>query len=200
MKDLKRSARTLNTILNVLFWLLLARGAYAAVFHAIALGKIFSDPAALSGKMGLTVDWLTIEAANGFGITMDAAIPMKLIQLVSAVIITVIACRGIAVLKRVLLPIEVGQPFLPGIARNIQDLANLALWMGFAENFSMLLSQIIIEQHYDLPALLINDVVTGVAVRPQFRPAWFIVTAILSILAMVFRRGEELQQLSDETL
>lgn len=200
MKDLKRSARTLNTLLNLFFWILVVRGLFAAGYHVLALYKLLTDPTALSGKMGLTIDWLTLDAANGFGITLDGAIPMKLIQLVSAVVITVIACRCVRTLKRILLPIEVGQPFRSGISGEIRKLSRHCFCLGWMENLSMLFSVIVIENHYALQELLVAGPITGVAIRPQFQPVWFIVTAVLLILAMVFRRGEELQTLSDETL
>lgn len=200
MKDLKRSARTLNTLLNIFFWILVVRGLFAAGYHVLALYKLLTDPTALSGKMGLTIDWLTLDAANGFGITLDGAIPMKLIQLVSAVVITVIACRCVRTLKRILLPIEVGQPFRSGISGEIRKLSRHCFCLGWTENLSMLFSVIVIENHYALQELLVTGPITGVAIRPQFQPVWFIVTAVLVILAMVFRRGEELQTLSDETL
>lgn len=200
MKDLKHSARTLNTLLNIFFWILVARGLFAAGYHVLALYKLLTDPTALSGKMGLTIDWLTLDAANGFGITLDGAVPMKLIQLVSAVVITVIACRCVRTLKRILLPIEVGQPFRSGISGEIRKLSRHCFYLGWMENLSMLVSVIVIENHYALQELLVTGPITGVAIRPQFQPVWFIVTAVLVILAMVFRRGEELQTLSDETL
>ena len=160
MKDLNRAARTLNTILNILFWLLIAQGIFAVGHHALMLYRIITDPASISGMMDrLTIDWLTIEAAEGFGVSLDAAASMKLMQLLSAAAITATACLGIRALKRVLLPIELGQPFRTGISKDIQALGKCA-----------------------------------------FRPAWFIVTAVLSILSLVFRRGEQLQQLADETL
>ena len=200
MKDLKRSARTLNTLLNIFFWILVARGLFAAGYHVLALYKLLSDPTALSGKMGLTIDWLNLDAANGFGITLDGAIPMKLIQLISAVVITVIACRCVRTLKRILLPIEVGQPFRSGISGEIRKLSRHCFYLGWTENLSMLFSVIVIENHNALQELLVTGPITGVAIRPQFQPVWFIVTAVLSMLALVFRRGEELQTLSDETL
>ena len=200
MKDLKRSAQVLNTLLNLFFWFLVIRGLFAAGYHVLALYKLLTDPTALSGKMGLTIDWLTLDAANGFGITLDGAIPMKLIQLVSAVVITVIACRCVRTLKRILLPIEVGQPFRSGISGEIRKLSRHCFCLGWMENLSMLFSVIVIENHYALQELLVTGPITSVAIRPQFHPVWFIVTAVLVILAMVFRRGEELQTLSDETL
>ena len=200
MKNLKQSARHLNTILNIIFWFVLLRGIYAAGYHSIVLYRLFTDPSALSEKMGLTIDWLTLDAARGFGISLDAAVKMKLIQLISAASITVIACLAIRVLKRILLPIEVGQPFRTGISVHIVSLSKCAFWLGLAENLSMLAAVIVIENHYDLPALLADSTITGVSIHPQFRPVWFIAAAVLEILAMVFRHGEQLQQLSDETL
>ena len=200
MKDLKRSARTLNTLLNIFFWILVARGLFAAGYHVLALYKLLTDPTALSGKMGLTIDWLTLDAANGFGLTLDGAVPMKLIQLISAVVITVIACRCVCTLKHILLPIEVGQPFRSGISGEIRKLSRHCFYLGWMENLSMLFSVIVIENHYALQEILLTGPITSVAIRPQFQPIWFIVTAVLAILSMVFRRGEELQTLSDETL
>ena len=201
MKDLNRAARTLNTILSILFWLLIAQGIFTVGCHALMLYRIITDPASISGMMDrLTIDWLTLDAANGFGITLDGAVPMKLIQLVSAVVITVIACRCVRTLKRILLPVEVGQPFRSGISGEIRKLSRHCFYLGWMENLSMLVSVIVIENHYALQELLVTGPITGVAIRPQFQPVWFIVTAVLVILAMVFRRGEELQTLSDETL
>ena len=148
----------------------------------------------------LTVDWLTIEAANGSGVNLDAAVSMKLVQLISAVAITVVACLGIRALKRVLLPIELGQPFRSGISSDVLALGRCAFRLGMVDNLYMLAVVSLMERHGVLESLLLHGSVTGVSSEPAFRPAWFIVTAVLTILSLVFRRGEELQQLSDETL
>lgn len=200
MKDPKRSARTLNWILNAAFWLLLLRGVYAALFHSVVLYRFFTDPAALSAKMGLTIDWLTLDAAGGFGIDLNTAVSMKLVQLVSSIIITVILCRCVRCLKRILLPIEVGQPFRRGIGTDICRLAQHCINLGIVENLSMLFSVILIENHYGLDTVLVNGPVTGISIHPELQPVWFITAAVLVILSMVFRQGEQLQQLSDETL
>ena len=200
MKNLKQSARVLNTILNICFWLLLLRGIYAAGFHCLALYKLFTDPSALLGSAGLTVDWLVIEISESFRMDLDAAIPLKLVQLISAIAITVIACMGIRALKGVLLPIELGQPFRRGISADIGKLIRCAVWLGMAENLCMLATVTVMERYAIADQLLLGGMVTGVSAEPAFRPAWFIASAVLEILALVFRQGEQLQQLADETL
>lgn len=200
MKDMKRSARTLNTLLNIVFWLVVIRGVYAAFFHSVVLYRLFTDPASLTEKMGLTIDWLTLDAASGFGIDLNTAVSMKLIQLVSAIIITLILCRCVRCLKHILFPIELGQPFREGIAGDIRKLAWLCFDLGWAENLAMLFSVILIQNHYGLDSILVNGPVTGISIHPEFQPVWFITAAVLVILSMVFRQGEQLQQLSDETL
>lgn len=201
MKDLNRAAQTLNTILNILFWLLIAQGIFAVGHHALLLYRITTDPASISGMTDrLTIDWLTIEAAEGFGVSLDAAASMKLMQLLSAAAITVTACLGIRALKRVLLPIELGQPFRTGISKDIQALGKCAFRLGMVENLYILAVVTLMERHSILRSALLGETITRVSADPAFRPAWFIVTAVLIILAMVFRQGEQLQQLADETL
>ena len=97
MKPLNTPERRLNTVLDVLFWLLIARGIFAAGHHCLALYGLFTDPAASTGTMGLTIDWLTLEAENGFGVNSGDLISMKLVHLVSAIALTAISCRGIRV-------------------------------------------------------------------------------------------------------
>lgn len=200
MKDPKRAARTLDVILNLVILFLIARGVFAAGYHCRALYHLFTDPAALTGKMGLTIDWLTIEAAQGFGIDLNAAVSMKLVHLVSAVGITIVACRCVLSLKQILLPIELGQPFRRGIGTQIQKLGWHCFCLGWLDNLSMVFTVILIENHYGLQELLTGGTITDISIHPEFRPAWFFVTAVLVILAMVFRQGEQLQQLADETL
>ena len=200
MKNRNRPARNLNTFLNIVFWLLIARGIFSAGYHIRELYSLFTAPAALSGKMGLTIDYLTLDAANGFGIDLDTAVKMKLIHLISAIVLTVIECRGVHILKQVLLPLELNQPFRTGISGSIGKLSQCAFHMGLAENLSMLATTVLIENHYALASLLVNGPITGVSIHPEFRPAWIVVAAVLGILSTVFRRGEELQTLADETL
>ena len=200
MKNRNRPARNLNTFLNIVFWLLVARGFFSAGYHIRELYSLFTDPAALTGEMGLTIDYLTLDAANGFGIDLDTAVKMKLIHLISAIVLTVIACRGVHILKQVLLPLELNQPFRTGISVSIGKLSQCAFHMGLAENLSMLATIVLIENHYALDAILMNGPITGVSIHPEFRPAWIVVAVVLGILSTVFRRGEELQTLADETL
>ena len=200
MKDLKRSTRVLKSTLNTAFWIMLAGGVFAAGYHIHELYRLFTDPTTLSGEMVLTIDYLTIRSAESFGMGLDAAASLRLVYLISSAAITVAACLGIKALKRVLLPIENGQPFLEGISADILALGKCAFRLGLIENLSMLATVILLERHAVLDVLLDSGAVTGIAVDPSFRPAWFIVAALLSVLAMVFRQGEQLQTLSDETL
>ena len=200
MKNLPRSAKTLNRILNFCFLIVLAQGIFTVGFHAAALYTTFTDPAVLTEKMSLSVDWLIIHADHGFGIGLDAAVKMKLIQLLSAAAYSAVGCCAIRVLKNILLPIELGQPFRKGISVDLHALGKHAFRLGLIENLSSLATVILIENHYGLPSLLTNDTITRISISWDSKLAWFIIAIMLSLLAMVFRHGEQLQTLSDETL
>lgn len=200
MKNLDRSLRGLNGILNVFFWLLVVRGVFSVGYHIRELYTLFTDTATLSDEMALVFDSLTLHADKGFGVVLDAIATMRLVYLISAIVITVVACAGVRCLKQILLPIELGQPFSRGISVQIRKLGMCAFWLSIAENLSDLATLIVIENHYGIGELLTGPIITRVSITPELKPAWFIVTAVLSILGMVFRRGEVLQTLADETL
>ena len=64
----------------------------------------------------------------------------------------------------------------------------------------ILAEQIIAVFVYDLPGLLISDKITHISGMFNVDLTFVIYWAILLLLSYVFRYGEQLQQLSDETL
>jgi hypothetical protein len=51
-----------------------------------------------------------------------------------------------------------------------------------------------------IDTLLISDKITHVGVNISFDPSFLIIPAVFFLLAYVFKYGEQLQTLSDETL
>ena len=53
---------------------------------------------------------------------------------------------------------------------------------------------------YQLNALLLSDKITKVTFNYSFDFSFLLIAAVLYLLSLVFSYGQELQQLSDETL
>jgi hypothetical protein len=92
------------------------------------------------------------------------------------------------------------KPFDSIVSTNLKKLANLSIHFGILYNVIILAEQIIAVFVYDLPGLLISDKITHISGMFNVDLTFVVYWAILLLLSYVFRYGEDLQQLSDETL
>ena len=108
--------------------------------------------------------------------------------------------RGVGYVREILHPMTEGKPFDSIVSTNLKKLARLSINLGILANIIILSEQIITVFVYDLPGLLISEKITHVSGMFNVDLTFLIYWAILLLLSYVFRYGEELQQLSDETL
>ena len=92
------------------------------------------------------------------------------------------------------------KPFDAIVSTNLKKLAKLSIVLGILMNIIILSEQIMTVFIYDLPGLLISEKITHVTGMFKIDLTFLIYWAILMLLSYVFRYGESLQQLSDETL
>ena len=92
------------------------------------------------------------------------------------------------------------KPFDSIVSTNLKKLAKLSIVIGILVNIIILSEQIMTVFIYDLPGLLISEKITHVTGMFKIDLTFLIYWAILMLLSYVFRYGESLQQLSDETL
>ena len=92
------------------------------------------------------------------------------------------------------------KPFDAVVSTNLKKLAKLSITLGILYNIIILAEQVMTVFVYDLPQLLINEKIVHVDGMFQVDLTFLIYWAILLLLSYVFRYGEQLQQLSDETL
>ena len=103
-------------------------------------------------------------------------------------------------IREILHPMTEGKPFDAVISTNLKKLARLSINLGILINIIRISEQVMTVFVYDLPELLISEKITHVGGMFQLDLTFLIYWAILLLLSYVFRYGEELQQLSDETL
>lgn len=203
MEKLTKTAKTLDKvfqILNSVFTALLI--AAAAFVGIIAVGFLLKlDPAMIgTGYEALDFGVLELQIADGFA-------PDKWFILLKAGIMLALSCvclligrQGIRCIRAILHPMTLGQPFDGAVSTNLKKLSILSIVLGVAWNVFMLVEQAIIVFAYDLPNLLISEKITHISVNYNFDLSFLLCFAILSLLSYIFRYGEELQQLADETV
>ena len=133
--------------------------------------------------------------------------PSKWQVLLHAAITLAVSCRlfydgrrGMGYIRQILQPMIEEKPFTAIVSTNLKKLAGLSINLGILFNIIILSDQIMSVFVYDLPGLLISEKITHVAGMFNVDLSFLIYWAILMLLSYVFRYGEQLQKLDDETL
>lgn len=197
MNKLSKTAKILPVLLNILCWTVLAG---SLIYGYVSAVPLFSD---LSGKTtlsGITLDYLRLYARGG-GIPVEVAALKKM----SAVTLFVyflevpLICYGIQLLRKVLKPMAQQRPF-SGTGKLLQRLGWVSLAIALIENVTDYAMHHIMEHSYHLADLFQGSAITDVDFLFQVDYTFLLAAAVFFLLSWVFRYGEELQQLSDETL
>lgn len=108
--------------------------------------------------------------------------------------------RGVVCIREILGPMAEGKPFDSIVSSNLKKLAHLSIRLGILWNVIILAEQVMAVFVYDLPSYLISKKIIHVSGMLEVDLTFLIYWAILMLLSYVFRYGEALQELSDETL
>ena len=203
MNNLSVTAKNLDRILQIAYTVFCALAIASIVgVVLIVLAYVFRwDPNMIgTGYATFDVGFLEVEVAQQYA--PDAWFVLAQIAFTLAVCCGLFYTigRGIAYVREILQPMTEGKPFDSIVSRNLKKLATLSICLGILWNFIILAEQIVSVFLFDLPGLLISEKITHVNAQIQVDLAFVVYWAILTLLSYVFRYGEQLQQLADETL
>ena len=203
MNNLTNTAKKLDKVFEIAHIVFGALAIASIVGVAlIAVAYIFKmDPSFIGTNYEkFDIGFLELEIA-------PAVAPDKWLILAQAAITLLVACRlfydgrrGIGYIREILKPMIEEKPLDSIVSTNLKKLAKLSIVLGILFNVIILAEQIMTVFVYDLPGLLISEKITHVTGMFQIDLTFLIYWAILMLLSYVFRYGESLQQLSDETL
>ena len=203
MNNLTNTAKKLDKVFeiaHIVFGALAIASIVGVVLIAVAY--IFKmDPTFIGTNYEkFDVGYLELEIAPAFA-------PSKWLILGQAALTLLVSCRlfydgrrGIGYVREILKPMIEEKPFDSIVSTNLKKLAKLAIVIGILVNIIILSEQIMTVFVYDLPGLLISEKITHVTGMFKIDLTFIVYWAILMLLSYVFRHGESLQQLSDETL
>lgn len=203
MNNLTNTAKKLDKVFEIAHIVFGALAIASIVGVAlIAVAYILKlDPEFIgTGYESFDIGFLELEVAPAFA-------PGKWLVLAQAAFTLLVSCRlfydgrrGIGYIREILKPMTEEKPFDSVVSTNLQKLAKLSIVIGILINIIILSEQIMTVFVYDLPSLLISEKITHVTGMFKIDLSFLIYWAILMLLSYVFRHGEQLQQLSDETL
>ena len=203
MNNLSDTAKKLDKVFEIVH-IVLGALAIACIVGVALIGVAYIlkwDPSMIgTGYENFDVGFLELTVAENYA-------PDKWIILLQAAITLAVSCRllydgrrGVGYIREILNPMKEEKPFDSIVSTNLKKLAKLSINLGIFYNIIILSEQILAVFVYDLPGLLISEKITHVGGMFHIDLTFLIYWAILLLLSYVFRYGEQLQQLSDETL
>ena len=203
MNNLSNTAKKLDKVFEIAHIVL---GALAIGFIVcvalIAIAYVLKlDPSMIgTAYENFDIGFLELTIAENYA-------PDKWLVLLQAAISLLVGCRlmyegrrGVGYIREILKPMKEEKPFDSVVSTNLKKLAKLSIVIGILYNIIVLSEQIMTVFVYDLPGLLISDKISHVGGMFQIDLTFIVYWAVLLLLSYVFRYGEALQQLSDETL
>lgn len=203
MNNLSNAAKKLDKVFEIAHIVLGALAIACIVGVAlIAVAYLLKlDPAMIgTGYENFDIGFLELTVAQGYA-------PDKWLVLLQAAISLLVGCRlmyegrrGVGYIREILNPMKEEKPFDTIVSTNLKKLARLSITIGILYNIIILSEQLMTVFVYGLPGLLLSEKIVHVDGMFTLDLAFLVYWAILLLLSYVFRYGEELQQLSDETL
>ena len=203
MNNLSNTAKKLDKVFGIAYIVLGAVAIACIVLVAlITIAYVLKlDPEMIgTGYENFDIGFLELTVADRYA-------PDKWLVLLQGAIILLVGCRlcydgrkGVGYIREILKPMIEEKPFDSIVSTNLKKLARLSINLGILANVIILCEQIMTVFVFDLPGLLISEKITHVSGMFNVDLTFLIYWAILMLLSYVFRYGESLQQLSDETL
>lgn len=210
MDTLSRTAKLLDKICNVIYWLLLICMVVVLIVTAI-LGFLIANNVELlraNQSYTLTLGRLELLLAPGVmaDITSEGFEPFLFWTAVFSLASMPVYFVMLLTVRDILGPFIRREPFHETVAKDLKRLSILVVIDTTLNWISTGLMNHMTQNYYDLHKLFIGDqafgdkiITVGLAdYTIDLTP--FLFAAALYLLSKVFRYGEELQQLSDETL
>lgn len=203
MNNLRKTASILDTVMKILsVCIKIAAVALPIGLAVLAAGFLFDLPPQMvgTGYASAEIGFVTFTVAESYlpdYHTVWAQVAMEIFLTMLCLIPAHFIVKSI---RAILAPMKVGEPFHNDVSIHLGKIARYACALGIGLNLTEIISNILLTKAFDLHLLLLSEHIPRVEFHFEFDFSFLLVSGILLLLSYVFRYGEELQQLSDETL
>lgn len=203
MKNLTKTAKNLDTFFKIqeiiikicMVALLVGLGIIAAAF-------LFDlDPHTIgTGYTSLDIGGLELELAPAYAPKEHFVLLLVAAEMGLTLVCLLILRPCVKIVRDILQPMTEGKPFHVSVSENLKKLAKHSILLCVLVNCMEFITTTMYILGFDLTGLLVGEKITHITYNAEFDLTFLIVAAVLYLLSCIFRYGEELQQLSDETV
>lgn len=203
MTKLNSTARKIDTFFKVFTTLLNVAG-IAMLVGLVIIGAalLFNlDPAMVgSGYNTVSLGFLELQIADAYAPDVRHVLILAAVQMVLAFVVCFVTRLCVNCIRQILRPMVESKPFDSTISTNLKKMAKYSLILGITVNLIQAFATAVLVFGYDLHLLLLSEKIPHLEFHFSFDLTFLLAAAVFLLMSYVFRYGEELQQLSDETL
>lgn len=200
MEKLMKTSKTLDNILRIAYKLMQVAGIILLVSIGICIVAQFVDKLPMAELTSVSVSDVELTFKEPMLIDSSKAVIEMVVTLVVALLVIGITCYMIKLLRKVLAPMIVGQPFDGTVSKNIKKLGIAVIVNGLAIDIAESVMSSMAFYMYDIAELVLSDNISKIMVNSEVSLDSVLVGVLVIMLSHVFRYGEQLQQQADETL
>ena len=168
----------------------------------IAVGAVLKLPAEMigTGYHCLDVGMLELQLSEQAAPDRTVVLVHAFAELVLTLVMLALGKRCVGSIRAILQPMTLGLPFHREVSLHLKKISVYTLILGVTINLMELVAHLFLIFAYDLPDLILGENITHLTMQFDADLSFLLISAVLLLLSYVFRYGESLQQLSDETL
>ena len=200
MEKLMKTSKTVDTILKVVYKIMQVAGIILLVSIGICIIAQFVDKLPMAELTSVSVSDVELIFKEPMLIDSSKAVIEMVVTLVVALLVLGITCYMIKLLRKVLAPMMVGQPFDGTVSKNIKKLGIAVIVNGLAIDVVESVMSSMAFYMYDIAELILSDNISKIMVNSEVSLDSILVGVLVIMLSHVFHYGEQLQQQADETL
>ena len=200
MEKLMKTSKTVDNILMIAYKLMQVAGIILLVSIGICIIARFVDKLPMAELTSVSVSDVELTFKEPMLIDSATAVIEMVVTLVVALLVIGITCYMIQLLRKVLAPMIVGQPFDGTVSKNIKKLGIAVIINGLAIDVVESVMSSMAFYMYDIAELIVSDNISKIMVNSEVSLDSVLVGVLVIMLSHVFHYGEQLQQQADETL
>ena len=200
MNKVMKISNVLNTLAGIVKSLLKAAAIVIAVCVVILLFVSPHHEMWSNGTYTLGLGHVTLELIPDGAIPPEATRLLTIGGLIFSIPILLFCAMCLHILQDILKPMSEGKPFDKSVSASLRKLSFITLIAGGIIEVGKVVLSALQLHSVKLDALFNPDLVAGYTVDFVINGNLILLFAVLYLMSHVFRYGEELQQLSDETL
>jgi len=203
MNKLIKTASVLDTVMKILS-VCIKIGAVALLIGLVILaaGFLFDLPPQMVGTGYATAEigFVTFTVAENYLPDYRIIWAQVAAEMILAFLCLIPAHFIVKSIRAILAPMKAGEPFHNDVSLHLSKIARYVCALGIGMNLAEIIGNILLTKAFDLHLLLLSEHIPRVEFHFMFDFSFLLVSGILLLLSYVFRYGEQLQQLSYQTL